>query len=292
MAHRCLIALLPLMLLSGCQAQKVLNVLTPTKGYDVATSIVYDDATGMRLDVYEPHDAGGAPVVIFLYGGRWQDGSKDLYRWVGQAMASRGYVAVLPNVRNFPEAQFPGFVNDAAKAVAWAHQKIHHYGGDPQRLFLMGHSSGAHIAALLALDERYLDQVQVPDAALRGMIGLAGPYDFLPFSAADLRQIFAPAPDPIETQPVHFARRNAPPLLLMHGETDKTVSPKNTANLRDAMVRAGGAVDTVFYDKMDHARLLGALAAPLRSLGDVLPTVDSFIRKHSGLPPLPPEPES
>lgn len=288
---RLTIMLLSALVLAGCQAQKVLNVLTPTKGYEVANNLVYDDRTGLRLDVYEPHDVKGAPVVVFLYGGRWQNGGKDLYRWVGQALASRGYVAVLPNLRNFPETQFPGFVEDAAAAVAWSSRKIHHYGGDPQRLFVMGHSSGAHIAALLALDERYLADQNVKADQLRGMIGLAGPYDFLPISAADLRQIFAPAADPSQTQPVSFARRGAPPLLLMHGEADETVSPKNTANLRDAMVRAGGAVDTVFYDKMDHARLLGALAAPLRRLGDVLPTIDNFIRKHSGLPPLPPEPE-
>ena len=280
------LALAPL-LLWGCQAQKVINAITPTRGYELASNLVYDADTGNKLDVYQPEGVRNAPVVLFFYGGRWQEGDKELYRFVGQALAARGYVAVLPNYRLFPEVEFPAFVEDGAAAVQWVRQQVQHYSGDPQKIFVMGHSAGAHIAALLALDGQYLSRRGLPANTLSGMIGLAGPYDFLPITAPDLKRVFAPAHPPEVSQPVNFVRRDAPPLLLLHGEDDQTVELANTIALRDATVRAGGAVETVLYPKLNHSRIVGSLAVRLEALADVLDQVDQFVRKHSGLPPLP-----
>ena len=221
-------------------------------------------------------------MVVFFYGGRWQNGDKSLYQFVGEALSSRGFVAVIPDLRKYPQTAYPGFVEDGARAVNWARAQARHYGGDARQIFVMGHSSGAHIAALLALDARWLG-----DAPVRGMIGLAGPYDFLPLKEADLQKIFAAAEPPESSQPIHHVRRGAPPLLLMHGIDDEIVEVGNSRRLAEAQRAAGGAVTLVEYPKMSHARIIGSLAAPLRPLGSVLDEIERFVRRHAG-PPGPP----
>lgn len=265
--------------LSGCQAQKVLNAMTPTSSYEASTNLVYDDDRGLKLDVYTPDGAIASPVVVFFYGGRWQQGEKSLYRFVGQALSSRGYVAVLPDLRQFPQAAFPEFVDDGARAVRWVREQIRHYGGDPSRVFVMGHSSGAHVGALLSLDRRYLERQASPPPL--GFIGLAGAYDFLPLTDPDLQQIFAPAASLQQTQPIHFVSPAAPPMLLIHGEDDATVDIGNSQRLAQAARDAGAAVTLVEYPKMDHARVIGALAAPLRMLGNVLDEIEQFVSRHA-----------
>lgn len=272
---------LTLVLTAGCSGQQLLNTLTPSSGYAFAPSVVFDAANRLTLDVYAPVNAKAAPVVVFFYGGRWQDGAPADYRFVGQALASQGFVAVLPDYRHYPRVRFPEFVRDAARAVRWAQQQVARYGGDPATIFLMGHSSGAHLAAMLALNPEYLAQEGLKRSALKGMIGLAGAYDFLPLNDADLRDMFGP-PERFElSQPVTFADGDNPPLLLLHGENDRTVRVRNTRNLAAAVSRAGGAVETVIYPEMSHAWIIASLAAPLRGTADVLEQVTRFIHEHS-----------
>jgi acetyl esterase/lipase len=279
--RRFLVAALALALTAGCSGQQLLNTLTPSSGYAFAPSVPYDGERHLTLDVYAPINARAAPVVVFFYGGRWENGAPAEYRFVGQALASQGFVAVLPDYRHYPKVRFPEFVRDAARAVRWTHQQIVRYGGDPDALFVMGHSSGAHLAAMLALDPQYLAQEGLDRSLLKGMIGLAGPYDFLPLTDADLRDMFGP-PERYElSQPIAFADGDNPPLLLLHGENDVTVRVRNTRNLAAAVSRAGGPVETVIYPEMSHAWLIASLAAPLRGTADVLEQVAGFIREHA-----------
>lgn len=267
-------------LLCACSGQQLLNSLTPSGGYSVAASVVYDAERHLTLDIYTPTNARAAPVVVFFYGGRWEGGQPSEYRFVGQALASQGFVAVLPDYRHYPAVKFPEFVNDAARAVRWTQLQAARYGGDPQKLFVMGHSSGAHLAALLALDPEFLAQVGGDRASLRGMIGLSGPYDFLPLTDADLRDMFGP-PERYElSQPISYADGAGPPMLLLHGEDDTTVRVKNTRNLADAVTRAGGTVETVIYPEMSHAWIVATLAAPLRGQSDVLDQVARFVHTY------------
>src|SRR3546814_4184391 len=96
---------------------------------------------------------------LFFFGRRWQQGDKSQYKFVGQALAAQGFLAVIPNYRLYPQVRFPDFVKDGANAVKWARDNADRYGGSSDRLFVMGHSSGAHIAAMLALDEEFLKGV-------------------------------------------------------------------------------------------------------------------------------------
>ena len=278
-ASPALVLVLALALAAGCSGQQVLNTLTPSSGYAFDSGVVYDPAHRLTLDVYAPIDARRAPVVVYFYGGRWEEGAPADYRFVGQALASQGFVAVLPDYRHYPRVKFPGFVTDAAQAVRWTLQQVARYGGDPAQVFVMGHSSGAHLAALLALDPEYLGADR---ARLKGMIGLAGPYDFLPLTAPDLRDMFGPPERFALSQPIAYVDADAPPLLLLHGANDETVGVHNTRNLAAAVNRAGGSAETVIYEKLDHPWIVAVLAAPLRGRADVLERVARFVREHAG----------
>lgn len=278
--------LLASLLLAACTGQQVLNTLTPGYGYDVATNLPFDPKTTLKLDVYTPSDANGAPVVVFLFGGRWQDGDKAEYEFVGQALASHGVVAVIPNYRKYPQVRFPTFVDDAARAVRWTHDEIAKYGGSPDRVFVMGHSSGAHMAAMLAVNEQHMKDVQGSRTWLKGMIGLAGPYDFLPITAPDLRDVFGPPEKFVLSQPVYWVDGLNPPMLLLHGEDDEVVFVKNTRNLAQKVAAAGGQVETIVYPSMSHTWIIGSFATLLRRGTDVLPNVLDFIRRHQDAAPV------
>lgn len=277
--------------LSACASPAVLNRVAPETGYSIARDQRYDEATGLTLDVYSPIGVKNAPTVVFFYGGRWTNGDKADFRFVGQALASRGFVAVLPNYRKYPEVRFPTFVEDGAKAVKWARSNASRYGGSGNRLFVMGHSSGAHIAAMLALNEEYLKAVGGSRLWLKGMIGLAGPYDFMPITASDLRDLFGPVDRFAYSQPIFFVDGKNPPLLLMHGANDEIVEVKNTRNLARAVAKAGGAVETVIYDNLSHSLIIGSMGSFLRGRADVLDQVESFVKREADAPRTAPQSE-
>ncbi len=200
-----------------------------------------------KLDVYSPKgEARDLPVVVFFYSGSFQSGRRKDYRFVGEALTARGFVAVIPDYRVYPEVKFPTFIEDGASAVSWARNHIDRFGGDPSRLFLLGHSAGAYIAAMLALNPRYLAQVDLSSSDLRGFIGLAGPYDFLPLNNSKMFKIFN-SYDTVETQPINFVTASAPPSLLLHGAKDKIIRPRNTESLAERLREANRPVVATIY---------------------------------------------
>ena len=281
--HRFLLGLSGLVvssLLAACSGQFWANALTPRWGYDRHADIAYGDLDRQMLDVYVPNEhAAGAPVVVFFYGGSWQSGNKNGYRFVGQALASRGFIAVLPDYRLYPPTTFPGFVEDGAKAVAWAQAHAADYGGNAENLFVSGHSAGAHIAAMLATDGRYLNAAGSSVSALAGFVGMAGPYDFLPIRDPVLQEIFAPREDWPQSQPIEFVDGDEPPMLLMHGAADKTVLPKNSRNLAARVNEVGGSAELEIYPETSHIGLIAPLVAPLRGTGSELDDFAAFINK-------------
>ncbi|MEQ1439479.1 alpha/beta hydrolase [Fontimonas sp. SYSU GA230001] len=272
------------LVLSGCSSPQVVNRFAADTGYKGAVNLPYDRKLGLDLDVYYPPQASAAPVIVFFYGGRWTLRDKSEFEFVGQALASRGFVTLIPNVRKYPDVRFPEFVNDAARALRWARDNAATYGGDPDKLFVMGHSSGAHIAALLALNEEYLKKVGGSRAWLRGMIGLAGAYDFMPITAPDLRDLFGPVDRFQYSQPIFYVDGRNPPLLLIHGRNDEVLSVSNTENLARSVAKAGGPVETVIYDSLSHNMVIGALASYLRGRADVLDNIEEFVVRISKQP--------
>jgi acetyl esterase/lipase len=277
------VAVAMLTVLSACSPITVLNSLAPRDGISRALDMPYASGQRDRLDVYAPAAARDAPVVVFIYGGGWKDGDKSLYRFVGAALAARGFVTVVPDYRVFPAVRFPAFIQDAAAAVAWTRAHVAAYGGDPRRIFLMGHSAGAHIAAMLTLDRQWLGAEGLdPDRDIAGFAGLAGPYDFLPLHDPELDDIFAPAGDLRLTQPITFARGDAPPMFLAAGTADTTVLPRNTVHLADAVRRDGGRVEEKLYPGIGHKLILGSFAGVLRWFAPAFDDVTGFIDRTAG----------
>jgi acetyl esterase/lipase len=263
---------------SACSPLQVLNASIPSEGYRRTAGLPYGPHPRNRLDVYVPREAAGPrPTVVFFYGGSWQNGERGKYRFVAEALTSRGFVAVLPDYRTYPEVRFPAFVEDGATAVAWTLREAALHGGDPQCVVLMGHSAGAHIAAMIALDARYLERERLAPSALRGFVGLAGPYDFLPIRSRTLQQIFGGADGIPQTQPVTFASAGAPPALLLHGTDDGTVLPRNSERLAARLREAGAPATLKLYPGMGHVRIVTALAKPFRDGQPVLDDVAGFV---------------
>jgi len=253
-----------------------LNTVAIFSEYSRHSGLAYGTAPADTLDLYVPRNAVGAPVVVFFFGGGWNSGDKSQYKFVGAALAAAGIVTVIPNYTLYPRAKFPRFMQDAVNSVAWTRAHAREWGGDPGKLFLAGHSAGAHIAVLLALDQEYLRQVGGSGQWLRGVVGLAGPYDFLPFTEAYLNDLFGPPADFARSQPINFVRADAPPLLLMHGLRDKRVSPNNTRSLTAALQAIGGPVSTQYFPHAGHGDLAAAFS-PVRKGLPVLPDILKFI---------------
>lgn len=268
-------------LMAACSGQFWVNTLIPPWGYQRHADIAYGHDDRQKLDVYTPDTpAPGAPVVVFFYGGSWQEGNKDGYKFVGQALASRGITAVLPDYRLWPQVKFPAFVNDGAAAVAWTQRHIGDYGGKTCHLFVAGHSAGAQIAGLLATDGDYLSAVGLSIHDLNGFIGMSGPYDFLPITDPVLQKIFAPKSNWPASQPIHFVNGDEPPMLLLHGGADETVLPRNTTHLAARVRNNGGQAKTKIYPGVNHVMLIAPFAATLRFKGDELDQVATFIKKQ------------
>lgn len=273
------LALFAVLLLAGCNTREVLNKVASDEGYRLSSNISFDTASPLTLDVYTPDGAQNAPVVVFIYGGRWQEGAKEQYKFVGQALAAKGFVTIIPDYRHYPQVRFPDFLKDNAKAVHWAHAYANRYGGDPSKIVIMGHSTGAYNAAMLTLNPQYLKAVGGDTSWLRGMIGLAGLYDFLPITDPDLRDLFGAPEHYDQTQPVLFVDGHNPTMLLMHGENDEIVSAKNSHSLATRIEKANGSVETVFYPKMSHSWILSTLAPRLQPQADVMLYVNEFVKR-------------
>ena len=268
--------------LSACSPVSMLNALAPRSGITTTTDIRFADGDRALLDVYAPSQAKPAPVVVFIYGGGWKDGDKAMYRFVGAALAAHGYLTVVPDYRLFPEVRWPGFLQENADAVAWVKANIARYGGDPGRIFLMGHSAGAYNVAMLALDKQWLAAVHLdPDRDIAGSIGLAGPYDFLPLRDPELDTIFSPSGDLRLSQPITFARGDAAPMLLAAGTADQTVLARNTEHLAAAIRHDGGKVEERLYPGVNHVKIIGAMASVTRWLAPSLADVLGFPDRYS-----------
>jgi poly(3-hydroxybutyrate) depolymerase len=163
--------------LAACTPVDLLNATIPTRDITITRDIAYGDKPKQKLDIYVPKAIGpNAPVIVFFYGGAWQEGDKKNYLFAAQALASAGAIVVVPNYRVYPEVTFPGFLDDGATATAWTLRNISTYGGDPKAVYLAGHSAGAYLSIMLALDRDYFAKAGIPDARLAGGIGISGPY--------------------------------------------------------------------------------------------------------------------
>ena len=268
-------------LIAACSPLALINTFTPADTYRAQRDIAYGALERQRLDVYVPaRQPRNAPVILYFYGGNWNSGAKADYQFVGEAFASRGFVTVIADYRLYPQVRFPDFLHDSARAFAWAHANIAGHGGDPARIFVGGHSAGAYNAAMLAFAPAYLNAAGVAPGAIKGLFGLAGPYDFIPLTGEVTKAVFGFPDTPRDTQPINFipptTGTRLPPVLLLTAPDDTVVKPGNSARLAAKLRGAGGMVKEISYAKLDHRGIAAALAAPLRGLAPVLDDIAAF----------------
>jgi acetyl esterase/lipase len=269
-------------LAAACSPLAALNALGPRDrgARRLLSGVPYGDDPRQRMDVLAPTAASGPwPVLVFLYGGGWDSGERAHYGWAAHALAARGFVVAVPDYRLVPTVRFPGFIEDAAAATARAGALARSWGGDPERLGVVGHSAGAHLATMIALDRRYMAAVGAP-GLIRAAAGLAGPYDFLPLDVPASINAFGHAPDLTLTQPVTFVRPDAPPLWLGHGTDDEVVHAEDATILCERMVAVGGRCEARLYPGLNHADLIATFSPLFRKKAPVLDDLTSFLRRE------------
>ena len=276
---RAILLLATLLMFSGCRTMYfgALNLSADPPKRD-SSSYVFDAEHSLSLDVYAPDNCHNAPVLVFFYGGTWMNGKREWYRFVGEQFASRGVMVVIPDYRKAPETPFPTFMQDGANAVAFVHQHAESWCGDPKRVFLSGHSAGAHIAALLATNKQYLAVHELePKTAIAGVVGLSGPYDFLPIKSRSLRKVFVDPATDSQTQPITFVDGDEPPMLLFHGRNDRLVWAMNSEHLDARLRSVKVASELVLFDELGHTAMLNTLGDDADPHG-VIARITAFVR--------------
>ncbi len=267
--------------LTACAPITVLNSLTAGDSYLLTPSVSYGNLPRQRLDVYRPTvaaPAGGYPVAVFFYGGSWNRGERGDYKFVAAALASRGVLTLVADYRLYPVVRYPDFLEDSAKALAYGLEQATALGGNPQRVFVMGHSAGAYNAAMLAFDARWLRTTGHQPTELAGFIGLAGPYDFLPITNPDAKPVFFHPNYPPHTQVFEHVGDSAPKTFLGAARSDDLVDPqRNTVGLANRLQAVGRPATVQLYGRVNHMTLVAAFAAPLRWMAPVLDDVAAFI---------------
>ncbi|HJU43473.1 MAG TPA: alpha/beta hydrolase [Vicinamibacterales bacterium] len=217
-----------------------------------------------RLDIYVPDKVTSAPVIFSIHGGGLRQGDKSGQTFVGQRFASAGYIAVVVNHRLSPGVAHPAHIEDIAAAFAWVKKNIAKHGGDPERIFVIGHSAGAYLAALLALDKRYLAAHGLQPSDIRGVVPVSG------FFYVDRPGV---APDrPKDTwgtdvkvwkaaSPATYITRTAPPLLLVYADGDDPWRREQQGEFAAALRAAGHRdVETRMIAGRGHNSVWGEMA--------------------------------
>ena len=281
---RVIVALLAFASLTACA--RVSFAIANLPAYFGTTRVFHDVRFGagreQKLDIYVPSGTNRTryDVVVFLYGGRWTSGSKDDYRFVGDAFAKRGFVTVIPDYSKYPAVKFPVFVQDGAGALAWVADNIEKFGGDRTRIHLAGHSSGAHIGGLLNADARYLAAFgKSRSAVIHDFTGLAGPYSFEP-DEPDLEDMFGPPANYPQMQATTFIDGKQPPMLLMWGADDKDVGRINLTRMVQSIAAKGGCLETKIYPATDHVGIVAGLSWINPARISVLQDMTSYFDSH------------
>jgi acetyl esterase/lipase len=265
-------------------ALKVFNFVVPKDAGSelIACSIAYGDDPQQQLDIYKPKQVHGPlPILIFVHGGSWKDGDRADYEFAGRAFAARGYLTLVMSYRMLPKNAYPDFVADVALAIKWATLHGAEYGGDVKNIFAVGHSAGAYNIALAILDEHYLKDAGVDPSVIKGVVTLAGPFDFVPLDSPITIATFGHLKDLVATQPITYARADAPPFLLLHGTADTTVKPRNSKSLFKHLIDAGAHPKLIEYQDVSHVGIMLDVAKPLRAHAPVLEDVVSFFKDIS-----------
>ncbi len=259
-----------------------LNAVASTAGLNVSTDQRYGPDARNVLDVYRPEGSRAdatAPMLLFIHGGSWTNGSKNDYKFVGESFARAGYVTAVMNYRLAPVNRYPAYIQDAAQALKYLRVHAPELGGNPDALYVMGHSAGAFNAVELVDNARWLTEAGVPISAVKAVVGVAGPYDYdyRPLPSANA---FPEGSNPADIMPSYHVRRDAPPHLLLVAGDDQVVEPPNAVKMEAALKAAGVPVTRTVLPRLDHYTIVGSLARSLSFLGNTRQDALEFMAKN------------
>ena len=270
-----------LLLLSACSQTKftIVNLSSLTYDGKILQNISYGDDARQKLDVYIPKTSEKLlPVIVFFHGGRWTFGSKEQYKFAAISLSKKGYIVVVPNTRQYPKIKFPVFIEDGAKAISWVNTNIVKFGAN-KKLYISGHSSGAHIGALITADETYLKKENLKTNIITAFAGISGPYDFEP-NEPDLIDIFGPSTNFINMKVTSFIDGNEPPMMLLYTSKDKVVGVRNLNLLKKAINDSDGKVETKIYENGNHVDSIAALSWINPANLPVSKDIDEFFKQY------------
>jgi acetyl esterase/lipase len=254
----------------------------------ITKNIEYGPRSTQRLDIYSPGDANELPVVIFVHGGSWYSGNKKLYAPVAQRLIPEGFVTVIPGYTLYPEGTYRQQTTDAALAIAWTLDHIAEYGGNPKKVFVIGQSSGAHIASLAMFDPQWLTPTGHTVNEIAGFIGISGVYDIEVeadfyshrpnYNPDFMVKLFEGEQNYEKGSPINYIRPGLPPSLLIHGDADYTVPIEISEAFYNALVANGNKSTYIVYPKGGHTEMMfEALATnPARLVRDMV----AFVQSH------------
>ena len=270
-------------------ALNIVNGITSNGSVAVSKDILYGDESLQDLDVYYPKSLAHAmqaqssiddtyPMVVFVHGGSWENGNKEDYAFVGQSFAQAGYVTVVMNHRKAPKYVYPKYVEDTAKAIAWSYENAAMLHADPQRIAVIGHSSGAFNTVAAVSNADFLAPYGIKPSDIKAVVGIAGPYsyDFRQFSNA---RAFPVDATPDEVMPDRQLKGRQPPYLFLTAENDQIVHDTNTIKMTQALKNYGATVETGVIKGASHATSIGAMAPPLRWVNEVRAQVLTYLEK-------------
>ena len=264
--------------LIGCSTGSILRTIgkvSPSASYQKTTDIAYGTEPRQKMDLYVPEKKSTASkTVVFVYGGAWRTGNKNEYEFVAETIASMGHTVLVPDYRLFPAHKYPDFITDVADAIAYCEQSVPTCRPDVEPLVIMGHSAGAHSAALIATDPQVLRDAGT-DLSIAGLIGLSGPYD-LPLDDPEVIPVFSQRKSAESVNPVALANEDSPPALLLHGSSDERVKTFHSERLAAALVDANVPVSQEMV-KGGHARLLLGMSGLLGFLSVSNERVEQFL---------------
>ncbi|PHS40869.1 MAG: hypothetical protein COA91_03315 [Robiginitomaculum sp.] len=269
--------IIALFLFAACSPVRFLNTITPSGSYKLAKDIAYGDGERQKLDIYQSSKPKpGAPIVMFIHGGSWDTGSKNIYKFVGEAFASQGYTTVIPNYRLYPDVVYPKFINDTAAAIAYTAKRY-----PEQGLIVIGHSAGAYNAMMATVEPKYLQAQGVEVCrAIAGMVGLAGPYGAFPLKAERLLIIF-PDRHTADDAPVNLIKGPTPPIFMAIGDKDTTVSELHSTALQKLIRARGGKADYKMYPGLNHTDVVKVLSRYFDGDSELKGDILRFIEANS-----------
>ena len=260
-----------------------LNVIASTAGLSVKTDQRYGPDARNVLDVYRPEGSAqpnaSAPMLLFIHGGSWTNGSKDDYKFVGESFARAGYVTAVMNYRLAPVNRYPAYVQDAAQALKYLRDHAAELGGNPGALYVMGHSAGAFNAVEMVDNARWLAEVGVPISAVKAVVGVAGPYSY-DYRTLPSANAFPEGSNPADIMPSYHVRKDAPPHRLLVAGDDQVVEAPNAVKMEAALKAAGVPVTRTVLPRLDHYTIVGSLARSLSFLGNTRQDALEFMAKN------------